>query len=1717
MKYGSGQGGGGGQSPRRSKTVMTKTRERTKRLAQSTMMEGETSLTFADFGSAFGGADFGSAFGGGGSSNNSAATATTGATTITTAAPAPAPSRRHRHYHNQQPTATSSGSASSLFDEDPFAFKPATESSTEFQAEWPSNHQSMQTLPSNSSMQASYTSAHHQSPTAMQTPERPSRYVGRAAGGSASPLSPQPMSPSHASGGGAAARRKMRYQMRKGTSSGSSHRGDSVERHQQSQSTTPPQSPYSMKRYHSSESVGSRGKPTDHVANYSVSHQQQQRGGGGTPNSRHRMISADRSVGSARSVTSSNSSSEVNLFDSHNGAHGFTFDAFGLDASQMNREVSEAMHDIAGSNPDLSFFFNQDPGDDFAPSRGWDSASPAGSRSSTPEPQRSSNPEGFVDGFRVTKPLSQTDYDTALPILPVHVRESPTSTERSSLTGSSNSEAQDGRRNLFKEKASKKKYRIVRPEEQQQQHPEQLKKKASGQPPQQQKRSMPSMPDLERDRHFASMPKRRDEEEQFMFAHNDAFGSTATATTAASSTRTTSPPRPVSDTGATSDSGALSDVGVSSDFAPPASTLDGAGTGKDILADLKESRQRQQRQQQDDAQEEKKLEEDDRRRGAPNTPPSPSVGRLREQWQKRDTLIRFKEQEDMQQRKQHPVSQHSQRPSVDSSQQIHQQQDEQVISPSSWLTSREIFDAKRASTAKSEAGGLSSLRGSQMNSLLGSLGNDDSRDAKSDVGTPSPVFANIRLKKTAFSPRNQGRQQVHGQQDDRVGTHAHDPSKAKYSYRERREMELLQKRDEEEAKSASQASNEPPQRDVAALIRRRIAANKNSGFNGDESQHSEMTSGTSSPARKEKNQSRRPDMHVDTETPGTNDVPSAVSRLHMFEQVQQGKQSASTEVASKLIQDGGTIHPRTETPELPGSSSFDKGGKVATPKATMMMLNAFLAGRDSLSSGEAGSNVRGSNSDEQRESDNGYSGSGGAAHDPRNDNPHRIPALKDDPKYTKYFKMLKLGMPMDVVKHAMTRDGLDPSVMDGDHNKPVGVPLKHDPLYTKYFKMLNIGLPMEAVKHAMERDGLDSTVMDQDHDLPVQKQKDEEEEPKEQDSHRRARLHWKPLRKVTRNSLWAKIDQDDELGKIKIDEEEFQELFQVEKASESAIKSGPSPFAPKRGAVRVIDAKRANNGGIILARLKMSHDDMADAVDRINEHALTAEQIENIIEYLPTKDERKALESYMLGHGDAAEKFDALCECEKFMVSMMTVKHAKRKVRALLFKLQFQTCLNDIYNDTVAVEAACDNLCNSVRLRQLMGIVLTFGNRLNTAGNGQTKAGAFTLDSLLKLNQAKAFDKKTTFLHYIVLIVRRNNELLLRFKDDLPNVFKADRIYWDQCVTDLEEVENQLENVRKIALYQARHAMAYRFRRKKREDDEESLSDGEVSLSLEEEVEALRATPIGLFTLSAIKLVSSLRDKVEETKAKYARTLEYFGEDSTESNMQPHELFNTIVAFCRDFDKAKELVFANEKKQQREERKRQATNKAGKTASNQNGGRPPTYSPAQPPERKTMLRASNLQPSMSGVLKELKSRTLPPVVPAVAPAPTRQPQAKNESIDPPVRESVSESSDQFGEVPSDEYSKQASDFNDSDLGEREDSMTSFPTQSNSSSAKASLQEKARNRRHKYAGERSASFPARTPSEDDDDDGAAQPMSPRSSMRARMEQRKLQQRQQQQQV
>ena len=228
------------------------------------------------------------------------------------------------------------------------------------------------------------------------------------------------------------------------------------------------------------------------------------------------------------------------------------------------------------------------------------------------------------------------------------------------------------------------------------------------------------------------------------------------------------------------------------------------------------------------------------------------------------------------------------------------------------------------------------------------------------------------------------------------------------------------------------------------------------------------------------------------------------------------------------------------------------------------------------------------------------------------------PPLKEDPEYVKYFKMLSMGLPMGAVKNALSRDGKDPATMDLDPNKSLksqqgsgekdmGVPLKEDPEYSKYFKMLGMGLPLGAVKNAMERDGKNASVMDLDPNKSVAYQLKKKNPvnkipAKKKKRVRRKKIYWNPIDpgKLKEDSMWTLVRDSVRMGELNYDPKEFEDLFteSADPADQKKKKGGGNKKKEKK-AVQVIDGKRDMNGGIILTRLKTDNDKIADIVDKM--------------------------------------------------------------------------------------------------------------------------------------------------------------------------------------------------------------------------------------------------------------------------------------------------------------------------------------------------------------------------------------------------------------------------------------------------------------------------------------------------------------------------------------
>lgn len=279
--------------------------------------------------------------------------------------------------------------------------------------------------------------------------------------------------------------------------------------------------------------------------------------------------------------------------------------------------------------------------------------------------------------------------------------------------------------------------------------------------------------------------------------------------------------------------------------------------------------------------------------------------------------------------------------------------------------------------------------------------------------------------------------------------------------------------------------------------------------------------------------------------------------------------------------------------------------------------------------------------------------------DDRNDVEEALPSDEDrqsldgqdvthDP--AKYNRMLKMGIPLGAVQNAMRRDLVDPSKVQldvsmlpskspnnspsdtsfVDSKAPITTPTTTSSYLTKntqstisndkYAKMLKLGIPCAAVENAIQRDGgvapseMFKNAINTSPTMTIKKQRD---------SYRRTRLHWNTLSQtqLSEKSIWNAIQQDNDVGEfcviscavsvvfdnllilaattlkivnIRIDETEFKALFQVKEAPR---KRSMCKETVGVNAVKVIDPKRANNGGITLARLKLSYEDIAKAVN----------------------------------------------------------------------------------------------------------------------------------------------------------------------------------------------------------------------------------------------------------------------------------------------------------------------------------------------------------------------------------------------------------------------------------------------------------------------------------------------------------------------------------------
>ncbi|KAJ6666796.1 hypothetical protein lerEdw1_018797 [Lerista edwardsae] len=368
-------------------------------------------------------------------------------------------------------------------------------------------------------------------------------------------------------------------------------------------------------------------------------------------------------------------------------------------------------------------------------------------------------------------------------------------------------------------------------------------------------------------------------------------------------------------------------------------------------------------------------------------------------------------------------------------------------------------------------------------------------------------------------------------------------------------------------------------------------------------------------------------------------------------------------------------------------------------------------------------------------------------------------------------------------------------------------------------------------------------------------------------------------------TIWHEID---DLKAFKmLDLEDFEKMFSAYQRHQKEMGSNEDLYLSTRKVkeLSVIDGRRAQNCVILLSKLKLSNEEIRWAILKMDEEEdLAKDMLEQLLKFVPEKSDIDLLEEHK-------HEIDRMARADRFLYEMSRIDHYQQRLQALFFKKKFPERLAEAKPKVEALLLASKELIRSKRLKQLLEVVLAFGNYMNKGQRGN--AYGFKVSSLNKIADTKSsIDKNITLLHYLIMIFEKNYLDILDMQAELQHLPDAAKV-------NLVELEKEVNNI-KTGLKAVEAELDYQKRRIREAGD--------------------RFVPVmsDFITVASFSF-SELEDLLNDAKDKYAKALKHFGE--SEGRMQPDEFFGIFDTFLQSFTEAKQDLENMRKRKEEEERR----------------------------------------------------------------------------------------------------------------------------------------------------------------------------------------------------
>ncbi|XP_055361405.1 disheveled-associated activator of morphogenesis 1-like isoform X2 [Betta splendens] len=350
-------------------------------------------------------------------------------------------------------------------------------------------------------------------------------------------------------------------------------------------------------------------------------------------------------------------------------------------------------------------------------------------------------------------------------------------------------------------------------------------------------------------------------------------------------------------------------------------------------------------------------------------------------------------------------------------------------------------------------------------------------------------------------------------------------------------------------------------------------------------------------------------------------------------------------------------------------------------------------------------------------------------------------------------------------------------------------------------------------------------------------------------------------------TIWKEID-DLRVFKV-LDLEEFQRTFSAYQKPQD--NEDDHALAKKVKELSVIDGRRAQNCNILLSRLRLTNEEMRSAILSMDEQEdLPKDLLDQLLKFVPERSDIELLEEHR-------HELDRMAKADRFLYDMSRIDHYQQRLQTLCFKKKFAERVAELKPKIKVLCLASRELMQSAALRQLLELVLAFGNYMNKGQRGN--AFGFKVSSLNKIADTKSStDKNITLLHYMVSVIDRKFPDMVMLDQDLQNVPGAAKVSMTELDQEVGNLRSGLKSVEAELNYQ---------------QTQSPQSPGD------------RFVPVvSQFITMASFNFSEVEESLTEAKDLFGKALKHFGEDAP--NLQPDYFFGMFETFLTALSEAKQ-------------------------------------------------------------------------------------------------------------------------------------------------------------------------------------------------------------------